>query len=426
MGNSQPVTARNHTRVLWGVGSTLHHLAARGRVDGTDGWLRGTGGLLWGWGSTSSGGGARVLALIVLWVALVSLGHGLGILLVLVDGPIEDVVILESLADKEIAEDLTEVRVVWLVVETKGASVVQVDGKLVREAAAKDLGWGGHLLLHDAVVLLLLSSSLESLPWEGTTAEIKHDVSERLHVIATGLLCELVNGCFTLDSSIIVELTDTQVSIDGSITGSSSQVLVLSVWDVEVRLWVTVLLGQTEINHVDLVSTLANAHQEVVRLDIAVNERLGVDVLNAGNELVGEEQDCLQGELAVAEVEQILEGRTKEIQDHGIVVALGSEPANKWDTDTASERLVDASLILELWVLGLDRLELDGNLLSGDDIGTEVDVTEGAASNLASNAVLVTNAEILGTNVSHAARGKIWLTRVYMDIKGGRTDRGQH
>ena len=194
-----------------------------------------------------------------------------------------------------------------------------------------------------------------------------------------------------------IKLTDTQVSVDGSVTGSASQVLVLSVWDVEVRLWVTVLLGQTEINNVDLVATLANAHQEVVWLDIAVDERLGVDVLNAGDELVGKKKNGLQGELAVAEVEEILQRWAEEIQDHGIVVTLGSEPTDKWDTDTTGERLVDASLILELWVLGLDALKLDGNLLSRDDVGSEVDVSERAATNLTSNTVLVTNAEILHT-----------------------------
>lgn len=195
------------------------------------------------------------------------------------------------------------------------------------------------------------------------------------------------------------------MSVDGSVTGSASQVLVLSVWNVEVRLWVTVLLGQTEINNVDLVTTLANAHQKVVWLDITVDERLGVDVLDAADELIGEEQDSLQGELAVAEVEEILQGWTEKIQDHGIVVALGSEPANKWDTDTSSKGLVDASLILELWVLGLDALELDGNLLSRDDVGAQVDISKGSATNLASNTVLVANAEILMVRVSLTVRG---------------------
>lgn len=331
--------------------------------------------------SVGSGSGrdmaSAAVLVVVLALALVgSLGDGLGVLLVLVDGPVEDVVVLEAFTDEEITEDLAEVRVVGLVIETERTGVVEVDGELVREATAKDLGRGGHLLLHDAVVLLLLGSSLESLPGKGSTAEVEHDISERFHVITAGLL-------------------DTQMGVDTGITGGTSQVLVLSVGNVEVSLGVTVLLGKTEINDVDLVTTLADTHEEVVGLNITVDEGLGVDVLNTGNELIGKEQDSLQGELAVAEVEEILKGGTEKIQDHGIVVTLGSEPANEWDANTSSKGLVDTGFILELRVLGLDALELDGNLLTGDDVSAKVDVTERTASNLAADSVLVADAEIL-------------------------------
>jgi hypothetical protein len=104
-----------------------------------------------------------------------------------------------------------------------------------------------------------------------------------------------------------------------------------------VGLGVTVLLGQTEINDIDLVAPLTNTHEEVVWLDITVDKALGVDILDAGNQLVGQEKDGLQGELPVAEVEEILQTGSEQIQNHGIVVALGSEPADKWDTDTASK-----------------------------------------------------------------------------------------
>jgi hypothetical protein len=267
----------------------------------------------WLGGAGSCGVGALFT---LLGLLLLSLSNGLGILLVLVDGPVEDVVVLEALTDEQITEDLAEVRVVGLVVEAEGSSVVEVDGKFVGESTAENLGRCGHLLLHDAVVLLLLGGSLETLPWKRATAEVEHDISERLHVVTARLL-------------------DTQVSVDAGIAGCASQVLVLTVWDVEVSLGVTVLLGQTEINHIDLVAALADAHQEVVRLNITVDEGLGVDILDAGDELIGEEEDGLEGEFAVAEVEEIFEGGTEEIQDHGIVIALGSEPANEGNTDTA-------------------------------------------------------------------------------------------
>jgi hypothetical protein len=100
------------------------------------------------------------------------------------------------------------------------------------------------------------------------------------------------------------------MGVDGGVTGSASQVLVLTVWDVEMSLRVAVLLGKTEIDHVDLVSTLSNPHQEVIRLDITVDERFGVDVLDSGDELIGQQQNSLERELSVAEVEEILEGRS--------------------------------------------------------------------------------------------------------------------
>ena len=78
------------------------------------------------------------------------------------------------------------------------------------------------------------------------------------------------------------------MSVDGCITGSSRQVLVLTVWNVEVSLRVTVFLCQSKVDDIDLISTLANSHQEVVRLDITVDERFGVDILDTRDELVSE------------------------------------------------------------------------------------------------------------------------------------------
>lgn len=186
------------------------------------------------------------------------------------------------------------------------------------------------------------------------------------------------------------------MSVDGGVTGSASQVLVLSVRNVEVRLGVAVLLGQTKVNDIDLVATLADAHQEVVRLDVTVDERFGVDVLDARDELVGQQEDGLERELAVAEVEEILQTGAEKVKNHGIVVALGTEPANEGNAHTAGEGFVDTGLVLELGVLGLDALKLDGNLFAGDDVGAQVDVTERTGANLPADAVLVTDTQVLG------------------------------
>jgi hypothetical protein len=79
------------------------------------------------------------------------------------------------------------------------------------------------------------------------------------------------------------------VGVDGSVTGSTSQVLVLTVRDMEVGLGVTVLLGQTKINYIDLVAAFADAHEEVIWFGITVDKGFSVDVLDTRDELVGEE-----------------------------------------------------------------------------------------------------------------------------------------
>lgn len=203
----------------------------------------------------------------------------------------------------------------------------------------------------------------------------------------------LAYGASKMKENVWVKIhTDTKVSVDGGIAGSAGKVLVLSVRDVEMGLGVAVFLGQAKVNDIDLVASLPDAHEEVVGLDIAVDEGLGMDVLDARDELVGEEKDRLQGELPVAEVEEVLQARPEQVENHGIVVTFRSKPADEGDSDTTSERLVDAGFVFELGMLGLDALELDGDLLSGDDVGSKVDVTERARSDLAPDAVLVTDA----------------------------------
>lgn len=65
----------------------------------------------------------------------------------------------------------------------------------------------------------------------------------------------------------------------------------------------------------------------------------------------------------------------QQVQDHGIVIALGTVPPHERDTDATSERFVNLGLVFKLRVLCFDRLEFDGNLFTGNDIDTEVNVT---------------------------------------------------
>ncbi len=129
-----------------------------------------------------------VLVGIIVLCLLGCLGDGLGIFLVFVNSPVEDIVVLETFSDKQITEDLTKVGVIRLIIETEGPGVVQVDGEFVRKSTAKDFGGSGHFFLHDAVILLFLRGRFESLPWEGAAAEVEHHVAKRFHIIAARLL----------------------------------------------------------------------------------------------------------------------------------------------------------------------------------------------------------------------------------------------
>ena len=69
------------------------------------------------------------------------------------------------------------------------------------------------------------------------------------------------------------------------IPGRSSQVLTLLVWDMTaIPLYIT--LRQAEINDVDLVLLLVETHQKVVRLDVAMQKVLLMDVLDARDHLI--------------------------------------------------------------------------------------------------------------------------------------------
>jgi len=70
------------------------------------------------------------------------------------------------------------------------------------------------------------------------------------------------------------------MGIDRGISCGAGQIFVFSIRDMEMCLWVTIFFCETEINHVDLITTFANAHEKVIWLDIPVDERLGMDVFD--------------------------------------------------------------------------------------------------------------------------------------------------
>jgi len=106
------------------------------------------------------------------WGSLAATSRSSTVLGVSLDTPIKDVVVLIALPNKEVSEELAQVRIIGFVIKAEGAGVVQKDPKLVGEPAAEDVRRGGHLLLHDAIIFLLLGGSLQALPGKSATEEI--------------------------------------------------------------------------------------------------------------------------------------------------------------------------------------------------------------------------------------------------------------
>ena len=77
--------------------------------------------------------------------------------------------------------------------------------------------------------------------------------------------------------------TNAQVCVDAGISGCPREILVFPVGDVLMRTGITILLGQAKVNDVDQVPFLPQAHEKIVRLDITMDEVLGMDVLNSTN-----------------------------------------------------------------------------------------------------------------------------------------------
>jgi hypothetical protein len=97
------------------------------------------------------------------------------------------------------------------------------------------------------------------------------------------------------------------VGVDGGVSSRPSEIFVLPVWNVQVRLRVAIFLGETKVDDIHLVAPFADAHEEVVGLNVAVDEVARVNILDTGDELVAEKKHGLQTELPVAEVEEVLE-----------------------------------------------------------------------------------------------------------------------
>jgi len=109
-------------------------------------------------------------------------------------------------------------------------------------------------------------------------------VADSLQIIASGLL-------------------DALVSCDRGVTRRSSQVLTILVGDV-LALTVLVRLRKSEVDNVHVVAGRLRATDEkVIRLDVAVNDTLFVNFLDAAKHLDADLKNGLKVELTLARLE---------------------------------------------------------------------------------------------------------------------------
>mmetsp|Transcript_62157 Transcript_62157/g.115340 ORF Transcript_62157/g.115340 Transcript_62157/m.115340 type:complete len:205 (+) Transcript_62157:885-1499(+) len=184
--------------------------------------------------------------------------------------------------------------------------------------------------------------------------------------------------------------------VDRRIPRSASETLVLTVRYVLPRLWVSVPLCEAEVDEVNNVCLLAVANEKVVWLDIPVDEVLGMKILNPEQHLICEHQDSLEAELPVADVEQVLKGRTKQVHNKDIIVTMNVAEMHVGDAWDALQVLEELTLIHQLRMFALCALQFNRQLLACLNIDSEVNLAKRAAPKLAAQVVHTTNLAQLG------------------------------
>lgn len=231
------------------------------------------------------------------------------------------------------------------------------------------------------------------------------------------------------------------MSVDTHVASGAREGLALAVGNVLLRLGVAVLLGHAKINDVNDIGGLGagTANDEVVGFDVAVDEVSLVDGLDAGEHLLGDHDDGLDGESAAAVVEEVLERGAEEVDDEDVVKTLLAKVVDIGDTGwrrirgiagrgwrgerggltIAYEDLVGAVFVSQLGSVALARFlrdglarrvgarrnesirrgivqngetdKLDGNLLVVEQVGAFENDTKRALTNLLAHAVVDTD-----------------------------------
>ena len=132
------------------------------------------------------------------------------------------------------------------------------------------------------------------------------------------------------------------------------------------------LRGQARVHNVDDVALGAGSHEEILRLDIAMEQVLCVDVLESSKELVGDEEDGFERKGPVAVVEQVLKRGPEEVYDKDVEVIVIPKPPDTRDSHSTGQRCVRVLFVAERRRALLVVRELEGNLVTPFDVGPYV------------------------------------------------------
>jgi hypothetical protein len=139
--------------------------------------------------------------------------------LLLLGGPVENVVGGDFVTFFSRIQEGAEVVVIWFLLELEAFSVVDENSELVGKAFAEDFGGSGHFFLQDHLILGLGVFGLHVLPGQDTSEKVHDHIANGLDIISSRLL-------------------DSHVSIDTGISRSASQFFSLLVWNVLIYLLV--------------------------------------------------------------------------------------------------------------------------------------------------------------------------------------------
>ena len=167
------------------------------------------------------------------------------------------------------------------------------------------------------------------------------------------------------------------MSVDAGETCCANQLWTHGTTGIAIHLGGTAFRCETQVGHIYLVPLPLHTHQAILRLDVSMDDIIGVDILQATNELVGKHQHRFEREFATAKIEKILQTWAQQIKHHGIVFALGHISVNLRNTGTARKRSIQFGLTFEEGRIDGDVFEFDSNFVTGIcDVGTLCAVNE--------------------------------------------------